>query len=288
MTAEAAKPKHPFRYCFNTSTIRGHKLPLMQVIDIASKAGYDAIEPWIDEMDRFVAEGGKLPDLKKHLADSGLTFEDAIGFPAWIVDDEAQRAGGMKEARRCMEMIQQAGGKRMAAPAVGATDKKMQNLQDIAARYRTLLELGDQYNVVPIVEVWGFSKTLTHLGEAAFVAIESGHPNASILADVYHLYKGGSPVAGLKQINGATLHVFHVNDFPSEPGRETITDAHRVYPGDGKAPLDQIFQILHETGFRGVLSLELFNEALYKQDPLQVAKTGLSKTRDAVAKALKL
>lgn len=283
---EAAKPKSPFRYGLNTSTLRGHKLPIVQVIEIASKAGYDAIEVWIDEIDKYVADGGKLPDLKKRIADSGLTVEGAIGFPAWLVDDDVQRAGGVKEARRNMELLQQIGGKRMAAPAVGATDKRMMNLHDIAARYRVLLDMGDQYGVVPQVEVWGFSQTLTHLGEAAFVAIESGHPDACVLADVYHLYKGGSPITGLALLNGAAMHVMHVNDYPLEP-RETITDAHRVYPGDGKAPLDTIFQTLHKTGFRGVLSLELFNAEYYKQDPLQVAKTGLAKTRAAVEKALK-
>jgi len=288
MTSEPAKSKHPFKYSFNTSTIRGQKLPITQVIDITAKAGYDAIEVWIDEIDRFVGEGGKLPDLKKRIADSGLTLEGAIGFPAWLVDDDAQRAAGLKEAQRNMELLQQIGGKRMAAPAIGATDKAMTNLHDIAARYRALLELGDQFNIVPMVEVWGFSKTLQHLGEAAFVCIESGHSNACVLADVYHLHKGGSPISGLKLLNGAAIHVFHVNDYPLDPPPATITDGHRVFPGDGKAPLDEIFQTLYSTGFRGVFSLELFNETYYKQDPLQVAQTGLSKTRDAVAKALKL
>ena len=61
-----------------------------------------------------------------------------------------------------------------------------------AERYRALCELGEQMGVVPQVEVWGFSKTLKRLGEAVLVAVESGHPEACVLPDVYHLYKGGS------------------------------------------------------------------------------------------------
>jgi sugar phosphate isomerase/epimerase len=40
-------------------------------------------------------------------------------------------------------------------------------------------------------------------------------------------------------------------------------------------------------GYRGYLSLELFNREYWKQDAFQVAKTGLEKTRAAVRKALK-
>ena len=34
-----------FGYCFNTSTIRGQKLPLLAEIEIVARAGYQGIEP---------------------------------------------------------------------------------------------------------------------------------------------------------------------------------------------------------------------------------------------------
>ena len=75
-----------FKYCFNTSTIRGQKLPLVEIIDIAEKAGYQAIEPWISEIEAHVQQGGTLADLKKRVGHAGLTVESAIGFAEWIVD----------------------------------------------------------------------------------------------------------------------------------------------------------------------------------------------------------
>jgi sugar phosphate isomerase/epimerase len=140
--------------------------------------------------------------------------------------------------------------------------------------------------VVPQVEVWGFSKSLSRLGETALVAIESGHPQACVLADVYHLYKGGSGFTGLKLLSGAALHVFHMNDYPAAPPRAKISDAERVYPGDGIAPLTQVLRDLYRLGFRGALSLELFNRGYWKQDALVVARTGLKKMRALVEKAL--
>jgi 2-keto-myo-inositol isomerase len=287
--AAAARPRaksEPFRYSLNTSTLRGQGLSLPQEVEIAARAGYDAIEPWVEEVDRYVKGGGSLKDLGQRIRDHGLTVESAIGFFEWIVDDEARRARALEEARRNMEMVAQIGGKRLAAPPVGATDRSDVDLLKAAERYRALLELGGQFGVVPQAEIWGFSRTLRRLGEAALVAIESGHPRACILPDVYHLYRGGSDFTGIKLLGAAAIHVIHVNDYPAQPPRAMITDADRVYPGDGVAPLAQLFRDLNGIGFRGALSLELFNRDYWKQDALTVARTGLQKTRALVRKSL--
>jgi sugar phosphate isomerase/epimerase len=65
-----------------------------------------------------------------------------------------------------------------------------------------------------------------------------------------------------------------------------ISDAHRVYPGDGVAPLKEVLRDLRLAGFRGFLSLELFNRDYWKQDALAVAKTGLEKMKAVVAQSL--
>jgi sugar phosphate isomerase/epimerase len=186
-----------------------------------------------------------------------------------------------------MDIVAQIGGKRVAAPAIGAnkaTDPLI-DLHKIAERYRAVLELGDKMGIQPLVELWGPSKNLHKLGDVAFVAIEASHPKASMLLDFYHLHKGGSDFVGLDQLNGASLHVIHANDYPDKP-REDLTDAQRVYPGDGVAPFADIFRSLKNIGFRGYLSLELFNRDYWKLSPLKVAQTGLNKMREVVKKSL--
>jgi sugar phosphate isomerase/epimerase len=103
-----------------------------------------------------------------------------------------------------------------------------------------------------------------------------------LLLDVFHLYKGGSTHTGLRLLNGRQLPVFHVNDYPANPPCERITDADRVYPGDGIAPLREIFTMLRDIGAKPFLSLELFNADYYQQDPMTVLTTGLRKMRAAV------
>ncbi len=182
-----------------------------------------------------------------------------------------------------MDLVQQIGGKRLAAPAAGATEVVTTDYLVVAERYHALLALGDHFGVVPQVEVWGFSKTLTRLGEAVMVAIESGHPQACVLPDVYHLYKGGSPFEGLKLLSGTSVHIFHMNDYPATPPRAAIKDSDRVYPGDGIAPLGDVLRTLQQIRFEGYLSIELFNPNYWQQDPLEVARTALAKLKALTA-----
>ena len=285
--AQTKDPAIPFGFCLNASTIRGQKIPVDREAEIAAKAGYDAFEPWIGELDVYVKSGGSLKDLGKKIADLGLRVESSIGFSPWIIEDEAARRKGLEQARHDMEMVLQIGGKRMAAPPVGATDKQLPNLLAIADRYRDLAEVGAKIGIIPEVEVWGFSKTLSRFGETVLVAMESAHPQACVLPDIYHLYKGGSDFAGLKLIRGSTIGIFHMNDYPATISREKIKDADRIYPGDGSAPLVEVLRVLREIGYRGMLSLELFNPDYWKQDALAVAQTGLKKMKELAVASLK-
>jgi len=283
--ADHHKKPAPWRYGLNMSTIRGQNLSAAEEIEIAGKAGYDCIEPWFRKIAEYTKSGGKLKDLKKRIDGHGLTVESAIGFAPWIVDDEARRAKGFEEAKRDMDTIAQLGGIRIAAPPAGAARNSPVDPMQAAERYAKLLDLGVKMGVIPQVEMWGGNTSIGTVGKAISIAIESGHPKACFLGDVYHTYKGGSNFDGLKLIPGVFLQTFHMNDYPADPPRETIRDEHRVYTGDGIAPISDILKGFRQVGAAPVLSLEVFNKTYWKQDALQVAKTGLRKMKESVAKS---
>jgi 2-keto-myo-inositol isomerase len=283
---DAARQSAGFRFCLNTATLRGQKLGIVREIEVTAKAGYQAIEPWVAAIEAYQKEGGSLPDLKRRIADLGLTVESAIGFPPWIADDDVKRAQGLERAKFEMDLVAQIGGKRLAAPPSGPVDLPRLDLLKAAERYRALLEAGDQIGVVPQLELWGFLKNFNRLGDCVCVAIESGHPKACVLADVFQLYKGGSGFFGLRLLSQRAIQVLHLNDYPADPPREIIDDSYRLYPGDGVAPLTEILRNLHERGGQTVLSLELFNRKYWEMDALEIARAGLEKMKSAVRKSL--
>jgi sugar phosphate isomerase/epimerase len=96
------------------------------------------------------------------------------------------------------------------------------------------------------------------------------------------MFRGGSGFDCLKILNGNMIEIFHMNDYVDTILREEQNDADRVYPGDGVAPMKEIFTDLQKMGGIKVLSLVLFNPEYWKEDPLLVAKTGISKMRSLV------
>jgi 2-keto-myo-inositol isomerase len=284
-TAPRSRPAdEPFGYCLNTSTIRGNNLDLAGEIALIGKAGYNAIEPWVTEIDAYTAKGGTLKDLGQRIADAGLTVEDVIAFNSWLDDDETRRAASMEKLKADMDKVAQIGGKRIATPP--GNSRAAVSLDNAATYYRAALELGETMGVQPLCELWGQNPVLGPLSHGACVAIATGRPDASLLLDVFHLYKSGTAFASLRQVNGAALHVLHVNDYPDAPDPSKLSDANRIYPGDGVAPYGEIFRSLRDNGFRGVLSLELFNREYYAKGAEENLKAGIDKIRATVKKAL--
>jgi len=289
--AEVTDKAFPVRFALNTSTVRGQGLSITEQVDLTAKAGFDGIEPWIGDIKKYADQGGSLADLKKRIVDAGITVDSAIGFAKWIVDDDDIRASALKQSREEMELVKSIGGSRVAAPPVGAEpssddDDNGPSLDTIADRYRALLEVGDQVGVVPQLELWGFSPAISKLSEVAYVAVGAAHPNACVLLDFYHIYKGGNDFLSLGLIEASRMHCFHINDYPADPPLEKISDKDRLFPGDGICPLPKIISQLIDNGFNGTFSLELFNPEYWKRDAMEVATEGLRKSKLVVQQAI--
>jgi sugar phosphate isomerase/epimerase len=271
----ASYPETRFRYCLNTSTVSKDPLDIKKYIDIASGAGYDGIEIWIRDLKKYLDSGKKAGDLKKYLTDKNLTVENAIGFAPWLADKE----DGFRQIKEEMEMVASIGGKRIAAPASGVKGDKTLDLFMAGERYRELLQLGRETGVMPQLEFWGASDVLWHIGQTLMIVSVAGDMDSKILPDVYHMFRGGSSFDTLNIIDGSLIEIFHFNDFISSKPRKVQNDSDRVYPGDGSAPFKDIISRLKVMGGEKVLSLELFNETYWLNDPLSIAKTGLTKMK---------
>ena len=270
-----------FQFCLNTSTIRCQGATILDALDTAVDAGYDGLEPWVDEIDKWVAGGGSLRELKDRADSRGIQIVNLIAFPEWAVPEDDRRAEGLREAERCLKMAQALGCPFLAAPPKGIHDRRV-DLLPVAERYAALVDLAAPYGVTPLLEFWGISQTLGTTGEALLVAAECGRPGVRLLADVYHIYKGSGHHCGLEHFGTGRLGLVHVNDYPEEPGRDLVTDADRVYPGDGVAPWEQIVQSLNAIEYEGMLSLELFNQNYWDQGPQLTAREGIEKLKNCI------
>lgn len=276
--AEANTQKETrFVFSLNTSTVRGQKLSLPKLIELAARTGYEGLEPWMMEIEAYLNEGNSIASLKKLANDAGITLVDCIGFPTWMAQDEEKSKAGFLQMEKEMKILAELGCTRVAAPAIG-TEAPL-DLLKAGERYKKLLELGRKTGVMPQLEFWGAYPAFFHLSQALAVAAAADDSDAKILADVYHLFRGGSGFEGLKLVDGQAISIFHLNDFPSDIPRTSQQDKDRVFPGDGAAPFQSLSDTLRKKGGEIVLSLELFNPTYYAMDPIYVAKTGLEKMK---------
>ena len=275
-------PKGPFRFCLNTSTIRGQNPGLLNSIEIAAKAGYDGMELWVNDIKDYLKQGNSIQSLANFISSKGIVVENLISFTGWMVDDDAKRKAALAELEEEMKLMAALGCRRIAAPPAGVDKDKPLDFQKAGARYREILALGRKYKVMPQLEFWGASGTLYNFSQALAIAAAANDRDARILPDIYHLFRGGSGFDGLQLVNGKVIEIIHINDYPASKPVNEQTDSDRVYPGDGAAPVKQVLRDLQAMGGTKVLSLELFNKTYWAQDSMLVASTGLQKMKSLV------
>jgi 2-keto-myo-inositol isomerase len=265
-----------FTYCLNTSTIK--PTPLLEKIRLASEAGYTAIEPWNDEVTAYIQEGGTMAELKRALAGAGLSVVSVIALHTWITAEGDERPKVMEECRRRMAQAAELESPYIvASPPRGAVD-----LGRASERFAELMEMGRTIGVTPTMEFLGFVEGVKSVDTAWAIASGTGDPRATIVADVFHMIRGGGSVDDLRKITGDRLANFHINDVPAEPDPLTQQDSDRVMVGEGIADLPRVIANLRAIGYRGPLSLELFNRTLWEQDPASVLRRGIGRIRALV------
>jgi sugar phosphate isomerase/epimerase len=275
--AEAKKDR--WKLCLNVSTIR--PAPLEDKIRFTAQAGYDGIELWCDELAGYEKEGKSLDGLAKRVKDAGLEVPNIIGIWSPMPQDDAARPKAIEDVKRRCAISARFGARHIAAMA--APDRADIDVLWAARRYAELVDVGREFGLGVALEFIGGFKGIHTLGQAAAVVAESGKAEGGIVADTFHMHRGGSAWNGAKFLDGSIYAVWHLNDVQQAPPPAELKDSDRIYPGDGCLPLGQLLKDLWARGFRGPLSLELFNRDEWKRDLGDVARKGIDKMRAAIA-----
>lgn len=264
----------PFTTALNASTLFPFGLDITRQIEVAATAGFQGIEVWIKDLDAYTANGGTMRALRQHVADSGLNVVNGIAFFAWADTDDATQRDALDQAEREMTMLAELGCPAVAAPPFG--NVAATTLDAMGTAFAALVDRTSTTGVVPYLEFWGRATRLSRLSDALQVASASGLSDVKFLLDPFHMYTGGTDTAELASLDGASVGIVHVNDYPATPPRSEISDAERIFPGEGTAPTHELARHLHAIGYRGALSLELFRPSYGNMSAVEVARYGLA------------
>lgn len=258
-------------------------------IRIAGAAGYAVIELRDNKLEDFLAGGGSLADVRRML--------DEAGVKPWTINAISYvGVGGAEGDATAVARCRQLSGYAQAigcpwvlvvpGPTEGRSDEQV--LEDTTATYGTMVDAAAEYGVGVAFEFMGFPwAAVRDVAGALSVVQRANRPNTGIIIDTAHFYAGDSTLESIKNMAPDQLVVLHINDLEPGIAKPDILDGHRLYPGDGILPLDDIIGAVRATGWDGVLSVELFREEYWQLDPLSVAREAKQKSQAAWERALR-
>jgi sugar phosphate isomerase/epimerase len=262
-----------FTLCLNTSTIKPQ--PLLEKVRLAAEAGFAGIELWINDVYEHVGRGGEVRDIECAIADHGLIVPCTIAVRQWGEVSEAEYPLMLDEARRRMELAA-----RLGAPYIVATPPREPcDLARLAARYRDLLAIGRQEGVRPTFEYISFFGSARRLDQAWQVVQDCGDEDATLILDAFHTWNSGGTLDDLRAIPAERISHYHFDDAARDIPAGKQKDPDRVMPGEGAIDLAVEVRVLREIGYRGTVSLELFNPGLWQRDPREVLRVGIERMR---------
>ncbi len=249
-------------------------------IRIAGAAGFDVLEITATKLDKF---------LEKHSIAEARALIDAAGLKTQAINsiekinfrDAEGRAEVLNRTRQLSEYA-----KTLACPWIIAVPgpapegtKWEAICSNTVTSLRAMSEVAKPYGVHLAFEFLGFPWCSVQTAAQAWEIVKQVNlPNVGMVIDTCHFYAGGSTIDSVRSIDAAKLAVFHINDVESMP-KDKITDANRLFPGDGVIPLQQIIGAVRGTGFDGVASVEIFRPEYWQREPLGVAKEAYDKSK---------
>jgi 2-keto-myo-inositol isomerase len=248
-------------------------------IKAASAAGFDLIEIWAAKLREFL-KNNTAADLKRLLEENDLkpysinsiehiTFRNAVDYE--------------KIKAECEELSAVAG--EIGCPYVVVVPGKLPENADeqkiIDESVKTLNELAD------IAENYGVSLAFEFLGQTDCsvqtldlckkIVEKVNRENVGLVIDTFHFYAGNSSFEAIDSLDPQKLFIFHINDAENL-SKEILTDAHRLYPGEGILPIKEIKNHFDKIGYDRMVSIEIFRPEYWNEDPFEVARKAKAAT----------
>ncbi len=234
----------------------------------ARAAGFDQVELWTDDVEGFA---GGAPAARGLAASIGLGFTD---YQVLLDFDGAPGDRRVEKRRKAIAMLDIArtlGTRTMLVPA--STDPDCDRAR-IGEDMAWLVGEAKARGIRIAHEGMAWSSVHPRLGDAWAVMRDLDPAHAGIVVDAYHLLVPGGRVDEIAAIPPERIFLAQFCDVagPVAPADyKQVARTSRLLPGDGVLPLVDLARRLRETGYRGPLGLEVFNERMEAHDPGKVA-----------------
>lgn len=241
--------------------------PLAELLRIAARTGWDAVELRRVDFTRAREAGGSAGDVLALVRASGLPVACVGVQHGWMFAEGDER-------RRLLEVFAECCGwaAALGAPLVmSPVDFGRGPVERAAASLREVGDLAAARGLRLALEHQSQAPQLNTLERVREVVALAGHPACGLLLDTYHLQRSGDTLRAVEGVRPEEIFYVQYSDVPRgglEPGKTL----ERLPPGQGQVPFRELFRLFADKGYRGYLSYEGPNPAAWARDPDTVAR----------------
>jgi 2-keto-myo-inositol isomerase len=263
--------------CLNQNTLRTTATEAF--LQAARRAEFDAVELTMGKIEPII-EKGVISQLKRTIEDNGLRVASINGPENFNLLAEQEFETLLSRIRKLATVSREIGCNLLVpVPSVRKSNASRQMIVTQTAQSLKKLSETCGENIRLGLEFLGQRECSVNNLETAVEAISLfANRNVGLVVDSFHMHLSGTDFSQLAKIKGDRLFLVHVND--SEKGdRSKLSDANRVLPGEGVMDLPEFRANLARVGYDSFVSLELFRESYWEQNPDDVAKIGRESLR---------
>lgn len=256
---------------------------LRTILDDYAAGHCDAVELWLGHVERFL-DVEEPETLRRMLADTGIRAV-AAAFQGGLVMAEGE-AGDIQRTLlgHRLELCRGLGIPVLvvAGDAFGPLDPAglSRMAENLAAAARRAGDAG----VRLALEFDARASFPNNLQSAVALVEQVRHPALGVCLDWHHFTIGPSKEADLGLLDAANLFHVQLSDLADVP-REMAGDADRILPGEGSSDPAPLLERLATIGYRGAVSVELMNPALWRVPPRQFGEVALTALRRLLGQA---
>jgi 4-hydroxyphenylpyruvate dioxygenase len=231
-------------------------------------AGFDAVEIFESDLTCFDCSAR---DVARMCADLNLRicalqpFRDFEGLP------EPQRKQAFRRAEKKFDLMQELGTdlllvcSNVSPIALGGIDRAAGDFRELGERAAARgLRVG--------FEALAWGRYVNDYRDAWEIVRRANHPSIGIILDSFHTLAPGFPVDAIAGIPEDRIFLVQLADAPQLDLDVLSWSRHfRCFPGQGNLQVVDFMRAVNTTGYKGPLSLEIFNDHFRAQSTKELA-----------------
>ena len=255
---------------------------LQEKLEAAASVGFDGVE--IFEAD-LLAYDGTPRDVRTICDGLGLSIHIFQPFRDFEAAPDAQRQRNLDRAERKFDIMQQLGTD-LVLVCSNVQPSALDDDARAAADLHVMAERASRRGLRVGYEALAWGRHVRTWRHAWRLVQQAGHPALGLIVDSFHTLALNDDPAGIAQVPSASLFFVQLADAP-RLSMDVLSWSrhHRTFPAQGELDTTGFLRAVLASGYRGPLSLEVFNDAFRAAPSRPVARDGLRSLIFAEAEA---